>query len=71
MIKSQTLDLHRLNPRERQTMSLLALGYRDWEIAEKMAISAQTEQELLRGMITKLGAADRLELAFYAYRNRL
>ena len=66
-----TLDLERLDSRERQTLSLLGMGYRDWEIAAKLSIKQQSEKDLLLAMIAKLGVEDRQQLAFYAFHHRL
>ncbi len=66
-----TLDLKRLDSQERRTLSLLGMGYRDWEIAAKLSIRPHTEKDLLLGMMDKLGVDDRQQLAFYAFHHRL
>ncbi|WP_160105739.1 LuxR C-terminal-related transcriptional regulator [Pseudomonas izuensis] len=50
-----------LSARELQVMRLLALGYRNSEIAEKMFLSQLTVKSHLRKINTKLGAGGRTE----------
>ena len=47
-------------------MALVAQGYRNREMAEKMLISEQTVKNHLHSIFDKLGVSDRLELALYA-----
>ncbi|AWY38988.1 helix-turn-helix transcriptional regulator [Pseudomonas putida] len=51
----------RLSTRELQVVRLLALGYRNREIAEKMFLSELTVKSHLRKINTKLGAGGRTE----------
>jgi DNA-binding NarL/FixJ family response regulator len=55
-----------LSAREREIVSLIAQGYKNKEMAEKMFISEQTVKNHLHNIFEKLGVSDRLELALYA-----
>jgi len=55
-----------LSQREREIVSLVAQGFKNKEIAERMFISEQTVKNHLHNIFDKLGVADRLELALYA-----
>lgn len=55
-----------LSNREREIVALVAQGYRNREMAEKMFISEQTVKNHLHNIFDKLGVSDRLELALYA-----
>jgi len=55
-----------LSQREREIVSLVAQGFKNKEIAERMFISEQTVKNHLHNVFDKLGVADRLELALYA-----
>ncbi|MEK7409214.1 MAG: response regulator transcription factor [Acidobacteriota bacterium] len=55
-----------LSQREREIVSLVAQGYKNKEIAEKIFISEQTVKNHLHNIFDKLGVSDRLELALYA-----
>ncbi len=55
-----------LSAREREIVALVAQGYRNREMAEKMFISEQTVKNHLHNIFDKLGVSDRLELALYA-----
>jgi DNA-binding NarL/FixJ family response regulator len=55
-----------LSQREREIVSLVAQGYKNREMAEKMFISEQTVKNHLHNIFDKLGVSDRLELALYA-----
>jgi DNA-binding NarL/FixJ family response regulator len=61
----------RLSSRERELVVLVAEGYRNREIAEKLFISERTVKNHLRNIFDKLGVSDRLELALYAIHNGL
>jgi two-component system, NarL family, nitrate/nitrite response regulator NarL len=60
-----------LSDREKQVVQLVAQGYRNWEIGQKLFISEQTVKNHLSKIFDKLGISDRLELALYAIRHRL
>jgi len=55
-----------LSPRERELVALIAQGYKNKDMAEKLFISEQTVKNHLHNIFDKLGVSDRLELALYA-----
>ena len=55
-----------LSQREREIVGLVAQGFKNREMAEKMFISEQTVKNHLHNIFDKLGVSDRLELALYA-----
>jgi len=55
-----------LSTREREIVGLVAQGFKNKEMAEKMFISEQTVKNHLHNIFDKLGVSDRLELALYA-----
>jgi len=55
-----------LSNREREIVALVAQGFKNKEMAEKMFISEQTVKNHLHNIFEKLGVSDRLELALYA-----
>ncbi len=59
-------DRSPLSAREREIVALVAQGYKNKEMAEKMFISEQTVKNHLHNIFDKLGVSDRLELALYA-----
>jgi DNA-binding NarL/FixJ family response regulator len=56
---------------EREIVALVAQGYKNKEMAEKMFISEQTVKNHLHNIFDKLGVSDRLELALYAIHKNL
>jgi two-component system nitrate/nitrite response regulator NarL len=60
-----------LSQREREIVALVAQGFKNKEMAEKMFISEQTVKNHLHNIFDKLGVSDRLELALYAIDNNL
>lgn len=60
-----------LSQREREIVALVAQGFKNKEMAEKMFISEQTVKNHLHNIFDKLGVSDRLELALYAIHNSL
>ena len=67
----QTRERAQLSQREREIIVLIAQGYKNKEIAEKMFITEQTVKNHLHNVFDKLGVSDRLELALYAIHNSL
>lgn len=55
-----------LSRRERELVGLIALGFRNREIADKLFISEQTVKNHLHNIFEKTRIKDRLELALYA-----
>jgi DNA-binding NarL/FixJ family response regulator len=54
-----------LSPREDEIVSLVAQGFKNKEIGEKMLISEQTVKNHLHNIFDKLHVSDRLELALH------
>jgi two-component system, NarL family, nitrate/nitrite response regulator NarL len=67
----QRRDKPLLSDREREIVQLVAQGFRNREIGEKLFISEQTVKNHLHNIFDKLGVSDRLELALYAIHHRL
>jgi two-component system nitrate/nitrite response regulator NarL len=60
-----------LSTREMEIVVLVAQGYKNKEMAERMFISEQTVKNHLHNIFDKVGVSDRLELALYAIHNGL
>ena len=60
-----------LSDREKEIVQLVAQGFRNKEIGEKLFISEQTVKNHVHNIFDKLGVSDRLELALYAIHHRL
>jgi two-component system nitrate/nitrite response regulator NarL len=60
-----------LSRREREIAGLVTQGYRNKELAEKLAISEQTVKNHMHNIFEKLGVSDRLELALYSIQHNL
>jgi DNA-binding NarL/FixJ family response regulator len=60
-----------LSQREREIVVLVAQGFKNKEMAERMFISEQTVKNHLHNVFDKLGVSDRLELALYAIHHNL
>jgi two-component system nitrate/nitrite response regulator NarL len=60
-----------LSDREKEVVQLVAQGFRNREIGEKLFISEQTVKNHLHNIFDKLGVSDRLELALYAIHHKL
>ena len=60
-----------LSQREREIAVLVAQGFKNREMAERMFISEQTVKNHLHNIFDKLGVSDRLELALYAIHNNI
>jgi two-component system, NarL family, nitrate/nitrite response regulator NarL len=60
-----------LSHREREIVILVAQGFKNKEMAERMFISEQTVKNHLHNIFDKLGVSDRLELALYAIHHNL
>lgn len=68
---SQGREKRLLSDREKEVVQMVAQGFRNREIGEKLFISEQTVKNHLHNIFDKLGVSDRLELALYAIRHRL
>jgi len=60
-----------LSEREKEIVQLLAQGFRNKEIGEKLFISERTVKNHLHNIFDKLGVSDRLELALHAIHHGL
>jgi two-component system nitrate/nitrite response regulator NarL len=60
-----------VSDREKEVVRLVAQGFRNREIGEKLFISEQTVKNHLHNIFDKLGVSDRLELALYAIHHKL
>lgn len=72
--RSSSGDPEQENPlttREEEILRLLASGYRNNKIAEKLLISRATVYRLLPRIFAKVGVSDRIELALFAIHRRL
>lgn len=70
-VPSKSRDRSPLSARELEIVQLVAQGYKNKEMAEKMFISEQTVKNHLHNIFDKLNVSDRLELALYAIHNNL
>ena len=60
-----------LSVREREIVGLIAQGFKNKDMAERLFISEQTVKNHLHNIFDKLGVSDRLELALYAIHHKL
>jgi len=60
-----------LSQREHEIIKLIGEGLKNRQIAERLGISERTVHSHLASIFQKLGVADRLELAIFAYRTGL
>ena len=60
-----------LSGREREIVGLIAQGFKNKDMAERLFISEQTVKNHLHNIFDKLGVSDRLELALYAIHHKL
>ena len=66
-----TRDRGGLTPRELEIVSAIVGGLSNKDMAQQFAISEQTVKHHLTRIYSKLGVANRLELALYAIQRRL
>lgn len=60
--------LHQLTTREHEVLQLISRGYRDRDIARKLRISEKTVQKHVQAILSKLGAQNRTEAAYFIHR---
>ncbi len=60
-----------LSPREREVLSLIAIGVDNAEIARRLNISPRTAKNHVSNILTKLAVPNRIQAAVYAVRNGL
>jgi two-component system nitrate/nitrite response regulator NarL len=60
-----------LSTREREIVGLIAQGFKNKDMAERLFISEQTVKNHLHNIFDKLGVSDRLELALFAIHHKL
>ncbi len=70
-VQSRERERSPLSAREREIVALVAQGFKNKEMAEKMFISEQTVKNHLHNIFDKLGVSDRLELALHAIHKNL
>jgi DNA-binding NarL/FixJ family response regulator len=68
---AENLASRELTPRETEVVRYVALGLRNAEVAERLAIAEATVKTHLNNVFQKLGMRDRLELVHYAIRTGL
>ncbi len=69
--QSDGTTLDRLTPREREILTLVALGLSNDQIAERLYISPTTAKTHVNRTMTKLNARDRAQLVIIAYETGL
>ncbi|RPJ78660.1 MAG: DNA-binding response regulator, partial [Acidobacteria bacterium] len=67
----EVMKIESLTKREREIVTLLGEGLRNTVIAERLFISEATVRNHLTSILSKLGLANRFELAIFAFRNHL
>ena len=65
--RTEYAGLAELTVREREVLGLIAQGYTNGEIAEKLHLSPLTAKTHVSRILTKLGARDRVQLVVIAY----
>lgn len=68
---SEEAKVASLTKREREIISLVALGMKNKQIAERLLISEITVRHHLTSVFSKLDLSDRFELIIYAFRHGL
>jgi non-specific serine/threonine protein kinase len=64
-------ESRKLTPREREVAALVALGLRNYDIAQQLGISRKTAEVHVANVLDKLGMTSRVQLASWALREGL
>ena len=68
LLRNKEFDaLAQLTTREREILQLISQGYRDRNIAEGLHISEKTVQKHVQSILSKLGAQNRTEAAYFIH----
>ena len=67
----EAAKITRLTPREKEIVSLVSEGMNGEKIAAHLKISEATVRNHLTSILSKLGLANKFELAVYAHRHGL
>lgn len=67
--KGEFDGLTQLTTREREILQLISQGFRDRNIAEGLHISEKTVQKHVQSILSKLGAHNRTEAAYFIHRH--
>lgn len=59
-----------LSEREEEVLAVVAEGYTNAEVADRLNVSVATVKSHVNSLLTKLGARNRVELAAFAFRSR-
>ncbi len=60
-----------LTEREREVVALVAAGFKNKAIGERLAIAERTVKNHLQSIFHKLAISSRLQLAMYAIQNKM